>query len=905
ALQMASDMGRAHVTGDWSASELTSAAQQAESGGDPARAMRLTGAALNLTDSPELWAEYARLSLAIAGNPDQTRQNGDRAALAALNGYLRAENRGLRHTLLVYMAQGFERTGQGSLSVGALRFAQALQPRDDTAQALDRVIGLYGFRIEEHEVQSNLASPRLCATFTEDLVDKGLDYTPFVQFPEPGMTVEPGGWRQLCVSGLTHGQRATITFREGLPAADGQTLAKSTAITAYVRDRRPQVAFPGRGYVLPRSGTAALPVVTVNAPKLDLDLYRVSDRNLIRSFQNDYFGTPMDSWRAENFASEVAEKLWTGQAEVPVEVNRDVTTRLPLDAAISGLPSGIYALKATVPGADEYEDPSAWQWFVVSDLGLTTMSGVDGLHVVVRSLTDAGPKPGVTVTLVSRANSPLGTAVTDAMGYARFDSVVSRGTGGAQPALVTVMDGDSDLAFLSLTEPEFDLSDRGVAGREASPPIDVFLTTDRGAYRAGETVYATALARDPKTQAIAGLPLTARLKRPDGVEYSRAMVDDTLGGYVFALPIAPSAPRGQWRLEILADVDAAPLTAQTFLVEDFLPERIDFALTLPDAPLRLGDAPDVTVDARYLFGAPGAGLAIEGEVILSEAPGLDAFPGYRFGRADSPFSAVMEPIGADGTTDDAGQAVLAAVLPQVSDPGRPLQARVRVRVAEGSGRPVEREITRVLDPTAPMIGIKPGFDGVVADGAEAEFSLIAVGPGAQPVPMAVKWRIDRIETRYQWYQIYGDWNWEPMTTRSRAAEGTSTLGADPQVIAARLGWGEYELTVERDGASGGASVRFNAGWYAPADTSRTPDTLELSLDKPAYKAGDTAQLRLVPRSAGVALVSVLSNRLVSMQAIEVTEGENMISLPVTDDWGAGVYVTASVLRPMDATAGRL
>ncbi|MFD1808130.1 MG2 domain-containing protein [Gemmobacter lanyuensis] len=36
--------------------------------------------------------------------------------------------------------------------------------------------------------------------------------------------------------------------------------------------------------------------------------------------------------------------------------------------------------------------------------------------------------------------------------------------------------------------------------------MDVFLTTDRGAYRAGETVFATALARDAQAVAIEGLP---------------------------------------------------------------------------------------------------------------------------------------------------------------------------------------------------------------------------------------------------------------------------------------------------------------------------------------------------------------------------------------------------------------
>jgi alpha-2-macroglobulin len=115
-------------------------------------------------------------------------------------------------------------------------------------------------------------------------------------------------------------------------------------------------------------------------------------------------------------------------------------------------------------------------------------------------------------------------------------------------------------------------------------------------------------------------------------------------------------------------------------------------------------------------------------------------------------------------------------------------------------------------------------------------------------------------------------------------------------------WGEYELVVAGGGAA--SAARFAAGWFAAADTARTPDTLDLSLDKPAYKPGETARLRIVPRAAGTALVTVLSNRLVAMQAVEVGAGENLIDLPVTDEWGAGVYVTASVIRPMDVAAGR-
>ncbi len=67
--------------------------------------------------------------------------------------------------------------------------------------------------------------------------------------------------------------------------------------------------------------------------------------------------------------------------------------------------------------------------------GLPRCRGVDGLHVFVRSLGTAGAKEGVSLDLLSNANEVLGSAVTDAMGYARFDAGLIRGTGGAAPAL--------------------------------------------------------------------------------------------------------------------------------------------------------------------------------------------------------------------------------------------------------------------------------------------------------------------------------------------------------------------------------------------------------------------------------------------------------------------------------------
>ena len=63
------------------------------------------------------------------------------------------------------------------------------------------------------------------------------------------------------------------------------------------------------------------------------------------------------------------------------------------------------------------------------------------------------------------------------------------------PGMMTVAHA-GDFAFLDLTAPGFDLSDRGVEGRSAPGPVDVFATTERGVYRPGEVVHVTALARE-------------------------------------------------------------------------------------------------------------------------------------------------------------------------------------------------------------------------------------------------------------------------------------------------------------------------------------------------------------------------------------------------------------------------
>jgi alpha-2-macroglobulin len=872
--------------------------------GDLAGAQAAIAAATGKSDAAPHWTRLAAYTLALY-NKD-TGNRGDlpaQALSAAINGYLRSPEDATSADALVLMADALAALDRGRDAIPALRLAQTLTPTPAIEAQLEQAIGLYGFRITDNTVESNLAQPRICAEFSEPLALAGVDYAPFVRLPDPAMAVEADG-NQICLIGGTHGETYNATFRQGLPARSGEVLQKDVDLRFYIPDRDPSARFPGRGYVLPRATDAALPIDTVNVAALDLTLSRISDRNIVRAVQNSYFGRDISAYEVEDFDTQIAEKVWSGTAEVRSERNQTITSRLPMGEALAGQAPGVYTLRASVPGADPYDTPAATQWFVLTDLGLSTMQGTDGLTAVVRGLSDAGARPGVTLSLLSNANEVLATATTNDTGLASFAPGLLRGKGGAAPAAILAQKGD-DLSFLSLTDPAFDLSDRGVEGRAPSSAIDVFLASDRGAYRAGEVIHITALSRDSQAMAIRDLPVTVILSRPDGVEYARqTSVKGQAGGHVFAFPVGPSVPRGTWRIEVKSDLDAPALASDTVLVEDFLPERLDFSLSLPDAPLPLASPQTLAIEARYLFGAPAADLSASGDYALRPLDTLEGFPGYDFGLYDARGDTTRDFFSLDATDAEGKTATTLSFTSYDPDVAAPVEMTATLRVQEGSGRPVERRIARVMTPADPMIGVRSVADGVVPQGGEASFDLIALDATLTRTAMPVHYTINRVTTRYQWYRQYGDWKWESFTTRSPVTEGDVTLGTDPVTVSAPVDWGRYEIVVESaDSPRSTASMEVYAGWYVPADATTTPDILDVSLTADRFAIGDTATLRLVPRYAGTALISVLSNHLIDMKIVEVSEGENLVDLPVTDAWGAGAYVTATVLRPMDIAAG--
>ena len=489
--------------------------------------------------------------------------------------------------------------------------------------------------------------------------------------------------KQLCVEGLKHGERYSVTLRAGLPSVVKETLAKSTEFTIFVRDRRPFVRFSGKAYVLPRSGQRGIPVLSVNTKAVALSIYRIGDRNLVDTLLGYDFQRNLSRYQADRLANERGAKVWSGELAVEPKLNVEVTTAFPLDQAVKDLGPGVYAMTAepTDVVSNEYGQ-QATQWFIVSDLGLTAYTAHDGVDIFIHSLATAEPRSSVEVRLIARNNEVLAVRQTDRNGFIHFEAGLARGEGGLAPAAIIASE-KADYAFLNLKSPAFDLSDRGVAGRPVPTGLDAFVYTERGVYRTGETVAVTSLLRDARGLAATNVPLTIVIQRPDGVEYRRALVTDQgLGGRSMSVPIVASASTGTWRVIAYTDPKRPPVGETTFMVEDYVPDRIEFDLTSAAKGISRGAPAQLNIDGHFLYGAPASNLELSGQITIAGAKERAGFPGYAFGLFDDDVTALRYELEDLPSTDASGKATFPVKLDNAPVSSRPLEAQIVVSMAE-------------------------------------------------------------------------------------------------------------------------------------------------------------------------------------------------------------------------------
>lgn len=692
-------------------------------------------------------------------------------------------------------------------------------------------------------------------------------------------------------------RKLVLTIDPTLTAITGRSLEKEYVSRLETRDKQPTIGFASRGSLLPTRLVDGLPVITLNVSDIDVDFFRVRMDDLTK-FLSHWRGTGTLNYYDADELLAYADLVFTGRFQLSPSENTRETVLLPLTGVKSVQQPGVYLAVMKKAGSYHYAQPATL--FTLSDIGLSAHRYRDRLDIFTQALQGGAAIQNVQLQLIDQQGRVVAEGETDADGHAQLMM--------EDKASLLLAHKNDQTSLLPLDTAALDLAEFDLAGPKAHP-LQFFVFGPRDLYRPGETVLLNALLRDEDGKPVNPQPVHVEVRRPDDQLSRRFVWQPGEGGlYQYSLTLSPEAPTGRWQL--LIDLGDGQPQLYEFLVEDFLPERLALELKGSQTPLPPDAAAIFRINGRYLYGAPASGNRLMGQLFvrpLREA--VAELPGYQFGSVTE--DDLTQDIELDDQAlDDQGHFTL-SVPSRWSDAKSPLQLIYQASLQESGGRPVTRRKVQPVWPAERMVGIRPLFDDEQIDSdSEARFEILVANDQGQKLAIE-NLSVRLIRERRDYYWQYSDSEgWTSQYNEKQLMLAQQSLSIEKNgtaQVSFPVEWGPYRLEVEDPGTGLISSVRFWAGyrWQDNTDGGAVrPDQVKLTLDKPAYRAGDTAKVTLTPPAAGNGYLLVESaEEPLWWMPIDVPAEGKTFDIPLAQNWVRhDLYISALVVRPGERKA---
>ncbi|HOO20201.1 MAG TPA: MG2 domain-containing protein [Kiritimatiellia bacterium] len=718
--------------------------------------------------------------------------------------------------------------------------------------------------------------------------------------PQTAFTVEPIGrwWKEgFRLRGDFHpGEIYQVTFKEGLPAANGSSLPKDLARTVHVPPRKKAVKVDVPGRYLAPGGALAVPVAGANVERFTAQLRRVYANNLIQLAQRE-------SGSSRCWGGTVDDL--TGDAPVvtnflaPSADGGPVRGMVELRHLTAGEPRGVYWLEVGAPDA-----AGDSRLLVVTDLGLAVRSFRGGLLAWVNSLSGATPVTNAAVTVYARNNQVLARGVTDEQG-----KVLAVLPNDAHP-FVVVAEAGGDLTYLDLEATGVNSGDTGGAAYLQPGEVEAAVFTERGIYRPGETVFVQAIARDDRMRAPEPFPVLLRVKRPDGRVYRDVPLElDETGAAHGEIRLPEFLPTGRYAFELAMPGTHTVLGRTTAALEDFVPPQIRVDVEAPPERRPAGDVLRFGVRGDHLFGRPAAGLKTTATATFTPAPfAPENWKGWHFGDGEKDFAPIHKPIGA-GALDADGRGEFMVDTRKAWRPPAALQVVLGATVMETSGRSVTAYGAAQIDPYPFYVGLRPGWEGAVRAGETQRVAVAEVRPDGEPVAEGKPLILTL--SRVTWNSVLrrnreGRYEWTSERQVVEVRQDTLAAGGVPADWAFAVpSPGVYTLAAADPESGTAARIEF---WAASSDPSwaawsrEKPGRVELAWDRERYRPGDTARLQVRAPFAGPALLTIETDRIHETRVVELAGNTAELEIAVDEELAPNAWCTLSVIRPAQAEA---
>ncbi len=715
-----------------------------------------------------------------------------------------------------------------------------------------------------------------------------------VTFDRPADQVSVESALQItpAVTGTFEWRNNQVRFVPGDPWQVDTSYEVSLADTAAAADGTPLLRRPLRWRFTVHSSTGwldfgygpNLQVVDAAGPRLvqfyghgalecgRFTVYQVSAEWLLANYSSSFKGE-------KSFSVKGLPPLRTWQQDLsPGEL------ALPAD-----IPPGLYVLSygGTGEGLDSLLVVLTHYTLVLKEAAVGTGSSAEHQVVGYASAIASGrPRPGMAVRLYDRSGRLYGEGTTDGQGL--FETTVS---GDTDPLLALgEVEGEATLCGFG---PEWnDLMDWW--GWSPTPPTGrrfrAYVYTERPIYRPGQTVYVKAVVRadDDGVYSLpsAGTEVIVRLRDArDNVVGTRVLSTGEYGTVHTAFDLAEGGTLGTYHVEVVVGEE---VTRQSLKVEEYRKPDYEVSVHVEEQRTLRGQPVTVTVEARYYFGRPVAGVPVSLQFYERESD--------YYGECGA--EGCWHGVGRSQTcqTDDQGRCQRTLAVPRNEDwywqNSRVRTYRVEATVEDGSGQSVSSYVPLQVH------GVRKGASIFLEQyaykpGEEIRLDLSVQDYQGKPVSQAqldvglYSWGGDRYDKLVVETQI----------TTDKAGRAQATLQVDEQ------GW--YRVGVK--------GYDQDEVWLWVHDPDRSDawyyqgSDLTVTADKPSYTVGEVAQLLVRSPVTGTALLTLERGRVRRVRPVELTGSVTTIPVPIDPDFAPNIFATVQIYGPVERRtwSGRL
>ena len=562
----------------------------------------------------------------------------------------------------------------------------------------------------------------------------------------------------------------------------------------------------------------------------------------------------------------------------------------------------------------------------VTDLGITTRIGINRAVVMVRSLSTNMPVSGADVLIYenhereddeidSSLENPFAVGKTDSNGLAviKFDEeTMGKIERYKKTPAILVRNGKDRATFVPDTH-GYNWNSIHDA-RETRKRI--FMFTDRGVYKPGETVSFRGIDKNQKFGKFESYrggykaELMYSTWRESTVYGTLEGTTSDSGGFYGSFTLPDDLDPGNYTIRYTRDGgDGRYGTSNLyFMVAYFEPLKIQASAQIAPSTHFMGEDLGATIEGSYLAGGALADASYEATWLRRPfrfSPDTAFTSGYFFGpediyEAENVVSQNTGSLGAEGTAADS----VYAGEPRVFAPYR---YTVSVSVTDISNQRVTAENSAIVHSSRFYIGAKKGKRGFVKNGEKSEFTLVLSSPDGQAADIEcvsgditadfslVSWELtnqnglnDEIYSSYE--RVVKSVRTESIQPKS-FKDGMKTISFTPKKS------GLYYLTLTgRD--THGNQVRTEYDFYVTGSDyywhGMDSNELNLTADQDLYNPGDVAQILLSsPLERGDYLITVEREGIYTQSIRHFDSSCSVIEVPIAREFVPVVYVSVS------------